>query len=149
MNRYINSIVLCLLILFVTYSGVEPSVKDPRHIGESFLSALKARDFQKLAGCFQREVRGRFLTPGSGFIEASGSLVVAGKFRKWFGGVDSFIIEESKVNQLSDSKIHISYRIRLSSDTCLTQQIYAVVKEGLIEAINLLCSGPYKPAIRQ
>jgi hypothetical protein len=142
MNRYINLIVLCLLILFVAYSSGEPSVKDPRHIGESFLSSLEARDFQQLAGCFHSEAQGRFLIP-PGLVEAVGKLEIAGKFREWFGEADSFKIEESKVTALPD-KLHISYRIRLHyEDTwyLVEQQIYAVVKEGLIDAIDLLCSG--------
>ena len=148
MNRYINLIVLCLLILFVAYSSGEPPVKDPCDIGESFLAALKVRNFEKLADCFQPNVHARVLS-SSKFFETPGSHEVVGAFRKFFGDAETFIIEESDVEKLSGSKIHISYRFRVSSDTYYEQQIYAVVKEGLIESYILLCSGSFKPEIKQ
>jgi hypothetical protein len=126
---------------------MEPSIEDPSHIGESFISALKARDFQQLANCFHSDIQVGFLTPNrSG--EASGSIKVAGGIRLMLGNTETFTIVESNVKKLSDTKILISYRFRLDADTYYEQRIFAIVKDGLIEAFNLLCSGSFNPGIK-
>jgi hypothetical protein len=148
MNRCIKLIILCLFILVVLNGDMEPSVEDPSHIGESFISALKVRDFQQLASCFHTDVHVGFLTPNrSG--EVSGSIKVTGAIRLMFGNAETFTIEESNVKRLSDNKVLISYRFRLGTDTYYEQRIFAIVEDGLIEAFNLLCSGSFKPGIKQ
>jgi D-serine dehydratase len=142
-----NLIILCVFMLVVINNTMEPSVEDPSHVGESFLSALKARDSQQLAKCFHSDIHVGFLTPNrSG--EVSGSIKVAGGIRLMLGNTETFTIEESNVKRLSDNKILISYRFRLDAETYYEQRIFAIVKDGLIEAFNLLCSGSFNPGIK-
>ena len=144
MKRYTNPILLCLFMLVVLNSPIKSSVEDPSHVGESFIAALKSRDYQQLANCFHSDVRAGFLTPNrSG--EISGSNVVTGAFRLMLGNAEIFKIEESNVKRLSDNKVLISYRFRLDADTYYEQRIFAIVKGGLIESYNLLCSGSFNP----
>ena len=75
---------------------------------------------------------------------------IAEEFRQWFGNADVFELEESDIAQMSD-RLHISFRIRLRLNGewyLCEQQIYCVVEEGVIEAIDLMCSGfrPTEPA---
>jgi hypothetical protein len=126
---------------------MEPSIEDPSHIGETFISALKARDFQKLSSCFHSDIHIGFLTPNrSG--EVSGSNNVAGGISLMLGNTETFTIVESNVKKLSDNKILISYRFRIDAETYYEQRIFAIVKDGLIEAFNLLCSGSFNPGIK-
>ena len=147
MHRNRNLIILCLFIVVVINSDLESSAEDPGHIGESFLSALKARDFEQLANCFRPNINVGFLTP-TRTGKVSGSAKVAGAIRLMFANAESFTIEESNVKTLSDNKVLIAYRFRLGSDTYYEQRIFAIVKDGLIEAFNLLCSGSFKPGIK-
>ena len=148
MSRIINLIIICLFIFVVINIDLESSTEDPSHIGESFLSALKARDFEQLSSCFHSDIQVGFLTPNrSG--EVSGSTKVAGAIRMMFANAESFTIEESNVKRLSNNKVLISYRFRLGTDTYYEQRIFAIIKDGLIEAFNLLCSGSFKPGIKQ
>jgi hypothetical protein len=63
MHRHIKSFILCLFLLVVMNNYMAPSVKESIQIGESFISALKVRDFEKLSVCFHPDIQIGFLTP--------------------------------------------------------------------------------------
>ena len=65
-----------------------------------------------------------------------------------FGDAETITIEESNEKRLSDSKILISYRFRLDIDAYYEQEIFATVKEGLIDTVSFLCSGSFNPVIK-
>ena len=118
-------------------------------IARSFLVGLADRDFERLSKCFHSYARARLLTP-PGLMTPTNAVGIAEKFRKWFGNADVFELEESDIAQVSD-RLHISFRIRLHLDGewyLCEQQIYCMVEEGVIEAIDLICSGfrPSEPA---
>jgi hypothetical protein len=121
----------------------------PSDIARSFLEGLADRDFERLSKCFHPHARARLLIP-PGLMTPTNAVGIAGKFRQWFGDADVFELEESDITQMSD-RLHISYRIRLREDGewyLCEQQTYCIVEEGVIEAIDLICSGfrPGEPA---
>lgn len=107
-----------------------------------FLDALGRRDFDQLGAQFDPFPRARLLTPSALAMpaEASG---VADRFRQWFGGADVFEVAQSEVSEVGRC-VSIRYRLHLREHgqwyVC-EQQAYCRLKDGLIERIDLLCSG--------
>ena len=73
------------------------------------------------------------------------------RFRQWFGDADVFAIEQSEACTIGGQNgdtggpcISLRYRIQLHEHgawyTC-EQQAYCWVQDGLVERIDLLCSG--------
>jgi hypothetical protein len=145
MKRHISVFIVFLLLLFViNKDDLEPSEQGPSQIRESFLAALKVRDFLQLGNCFHPDIQIGYLTPNR-TGKVSGSMKVMVAIRIMFGSSESFTIEEANVKVLSDNKILISYRFRVGADTYYEQRVFAIVKDGLIESFNLLCSGSFTP----
>ncbi|MFN8484242.1 MAG: hypothetical protein U0768_14485 [Anaerolineae bacterium] len=111
-------------------------------VGASFLDALGRRDFDRLGACFDAAPRARLLTP-SALAMPSNAAGVGDKFRQWFGEADVFEVEHAEAN-LVGGCLSIRYRLHLREHrvwyTC-EQQVYCRVKDGLVERIDLLCSG--------
>jgi len=113
-----------------------------QQVAQEFISALNARDFQRMADCFSPDAEGHFLTP-VGFTEATGGAEVAEQFRTWFGGGSSFEIAEAKVKPVG-TKLHLSYDFRaVYEDQAFRgeQHAYVMIEDGLIASLDLLCSG--------
>ena len=112
-------------------------------LGESFVAALAGRDSKKLQACFYPEVRLRALVP-SGFQESKGSAAVTARLESWFGAADSIQILRKDVYHVAN-RLHIRYRFGEhysdGDSEIIEQDAYCEVQQGLIEAIDLLCSG--------
>jgi len=122
---------------------VTTTTRDATSTGEAFVAALANRDFEKLEACFHPEVQFRALIP-PGLRERNGSAEAAAQLKAWFSGADRMQLLQKEVYPLSE-RVHISYRLReLYSDgetEVIEQHAFCDVREGLIESMDLLCSG--------
>ncbi|MFN8474660.1 MAG: hypothetical protein U0822_20890 [Anaerolineae bacterium] len=118
------------------------SPSSPPTVSAAFLDALGQRDFDRLSTYFHPAPRARLLTPSALAMppDASG---VGDRFQLWFGEADEFEVEHAEVSEVGGC-LSIRYRLRLHNNrawyTC-EQQVYCRVKDGLVERIDLLCSG--------
>ena len=118
----------------------------PPPVSASFLDALGRRDFEQLSGYFKPTPRARLLTP-SALAMPSSAAGVGAKFRQWFGEADVFEVEQAEASAVGGC-VSLRYRLHLREHgewyTC-EQQVYCRLQDGLIERIDLLCSG-FQPA---
>ena len=112
-------------------------------VGQSFLEALAAQDFDRLAALFAPRVRFRALLPGQ-TCEEKTAAAATGQLRDWFGEADTLQVLQSTADQVSD-RLHLAYRLR-SHDTAngwqvIEQNAYCDVQDDRIADMALLCSG--------
>lgn len=111
-------------------------------LGETFLVALAARDFDHIAGLFQPHIRFRALVP-SGLREGTTAREAADWFRRWYGDAGAFQMLDSAVDQIVD-RLAITYRIQLRKPDgwqVIEQHAYCDVVGDRIADMALLCSG--------
>jgi TusA-related sulfurtransferase len=112
------------------------------NVGESFLAALRARDFGRLKACFDAQVQFRALVP-KGIREGANAEEATGWLQRWFAEADQFQVLASSVDRVAD-RLHMAFRIRLhryDGWQIIEQQAYCTTQDGLIETMRLLCSG--------
>ncbi len=122
-------------------------------VSTAFLDALARQDFAQLSACFHPAPRARLLTP-SALAMPRDAAGVGDRFRQWFGEADVFDVEQADVCIIgaenggkSGPCISLRYRIQLREHGgwyACEQQAYCWAQDGLIERIDLLCSG-YQP----
>jgi hypothetical protein len=122
-------------------------------VSASFLDALARQDFDRLGACFHPAPRARLLTP-SALAMPRDAAGVGDRFRLWFGDADVFDVEQAEVCTIGGENgdaggpcISLRYRIQLREHGgwyACEQQAYCWTQDGLIERIDLLCSG-YQP----
>ncbi len=121
----------------------EATARDAISTGEAFVAALADRDFQKLKACFHSQVQFRALVP-PGLRERTGSEDAAALLKSWFSGADRIQLLRREVYPVSH-RVHITYCFReLYSDgetDVIEQNALCDVREGLIESMDILCSG--------
>jgi hypothetical protein len=112
-------------------------------VGEAFLVALAAQDFDRMEKLFQPEVRFRALVP-SGERTGNTPGETMQWLRKWFGGSDTLNILSSAAQPVFD-RFYMTYRLRVHDDQAgwrvIEQQAYYRVQDGLIADLWLICSG--------
>jgi hypothetical protein len=111
-------------------------------VGTRLVDAIVARDEAELASCFAPAVELRALVP-PGLRERSGASEAAALFTRWYGKVTELRLVESQVEELSD-RLHIAYRLDVVEDGqpyVVEQQLYCTVADGVIERVDLICSG--------
>lgn len=112
-------------------------------IGEAYVNALAERNSKKLQACFQPEVQLRALVP-PGFQESTGSAAVLARLESWFGAAESIEILRKDIYHVAN-RLHVRYRFREhysdGESEIIEQDAYCGIREGLIEAIDVLCSG--------
>lgn len=116
-------------------------------VAHGFLTALAARDFQRLETRLHPGIRFRALVP-PGLRTGTGPKETVGWLKKWFGGADHFEVIQSETDYVSDH-LHIAYRIRLHNLDgwqVVEQQIYCTVKDQCIEVMDVLCAG-FRPEV--
>jgi TusA-related sulfurtransferase len=115
----------------------------PQEVGESFLAALMARDFDALEQIFTPKVRFRSLVPSGERFGATAAKAV-GWLRKWFGDEDTIDVLQSSIEVLHDV-LSIQYRLMVHNSYAgwqvIEQQAYCSVQEGRIADMRLVCSG--------
>ena len=110
--------------------------------GETLLAALARRDFAAMEACLDPAVRFRALTP-SRLYEAVGAAEAVEYARRWFGEADSFEVLTADVGNVAGRQ-GLSYRFRLHDEDgwqLIEQHAYADVRDGLVTALDVLCSG--------
>jgi len=112
-------------------------------VGQSFLEALAAQDFDRLAALFAPRVRFRALLPPETCEEKSPE-AATGQLRDWFGEADTLQVLQSTADQVFD-RLHLAYRLR-SHDAAngwqvIEQHAYCDVQNDHIADMWLLCSG--------
>ena len=123
------------------------TVTDESPTCDRFLHALAKRDWEQLEGLLDSKMRFHALVPGpnnSGELRTSLDRAGAVRYlRGWFGGADHFEIKKSEVHRVA-SRYHFSYLIRLHDEDgwqVIEQRAYCDIRNGLVEGLDLLCSG--------
>ena len=116
---------------------------EAQEVGTAFLEALTTREFSAARAHLADDVRFRMLVP-SGLMTESDADGAIGRFVDWFGGADSFEVEEASAGDV-EGRAAITYRFRLHDPDgwqVIQQHIMLDVgDDGRIMAIDLLCSG--------
>ena len=111
-------------------------------VGARLVEAIASRDEAALASCFAPAVELRALVP-PGLRERSGAGDAAALFTRWYGKLTELRLVQSRVEELSD-RLHIAYRLDVVEDGqpyVVEQQLYCTVADGVIERVDLVCSG--------
>jgi len=115
---------------------------DASAVGAKLVEAVAARDEAALAACFAPAVELRALVP-RGLRERSGASEAAALFAAWYADATELRVVESQVEELSD-RLHIAYRLDIVEDGqpyVVEQQLYCTLADGVIERLDLVCSG--------
>ena len=114
-------------------------------VGGLLLEALAARDFAKMANCFEPAATMRALLP-PGPTEFHGAQQIVDNLRSWFGDAAEFEVLDGTVGEVG-GRLHVAWRLRLRPTPwgdntwhVIEQQAYLRADER-IDAIDLLCSG--------
>ena len=117
----------------------------PWSVGGLLLEALAARDFDRMADCFEPAATMRALLP-PGLTECEGATQIVENLRRWFGGAEEFEVLDGTVGEVG-GRLHVAWRLRLRPTPwgddawhVIEQQAYLQAGER-ISTIDLLCSG--------
>ncbi len=122
-------------------------MKGSPRILESFVERLAARDFDRLAACLDPDVRLRAIIP-SGLEEHHGRAAAVGRFADWFTDAVSYELIEHRIEPFADRWL-VTYRLALDEGDGplrVEQHLFCDLGAGLIERIDLLCSG-FRPVV--
>ena len=115
------------------------------NLGEEFARALGAKDFERVAALLHPEVRVRGLTPRRSWEANDPRTAVEEVFAVWFDDsrqIDEIVSVES--GSFADRR-RISYVFRgqrPEGEFQVEQQAYFTERDGRIDWIHILCSGP-------
>jgi hypothetical protein len=114
-------------------------------VGAGLLEALAARDYTRMAQCFEPAATMRALLPRE-LVECQGATQIVETVRHWFGDTGELELLDSTIGEIGD-RLHVAWRLRLHPTPwgddawhVIEQQAYLRVGAH-IEAIDLLCSG--------
>lgn len=116
-------------------------------VAGSFLEALAAKDFHRLAAALDADASLSALLP-RGYCEWHGAAEIGAVFEKWFGDVDEFEVADAAVGQVG-TRLQLRWRVRVrggprfGDDAMVVEQhVYAdTAQTGRIRSMSLLCSG--------
>ena len=80
-------------------------------VGGLLLEALAARDFTRMADCFEPAATMRALLP-PGLTECQGATQIVDNLQSWFGGAEEFEVVDGTVGEVG-GRVHVSWRLRL------------------------------------
>ncbi|MGZ4677350.1 MAG: nuclear transport factor 2 family protein [Acidimicrobiia bacterium] len=125
---------------------IDPTVTPHFAVAGSFLEALAARDFDRLATTLDDDATLSALLP-RGFDEWNGADAIAAAFARWFGSATSFEVADASVGQVGP-RLQLRWRVRVLDPSrgegrmVVEQNVYAeTTSEGRIAGMALLCSG--------
>lgn len=117
--------------------------RDAISAGEAFVAALANRDFKHVQACFHPQVRFRALVP-SGMKERNEAAAATAQLQVWFSEPARMELLQKGVYLVSD-RVHISYRFREhysdGETEVIEQHAFCDLRDGLIESMDLVCSG--------
>ena len=112
-------------------------------VSDAYVRALADRDSKRLQACFQPDIHLRALVP-PGFQESEGAAAVTARLESWFGAAERIEIVRKDIYHVAN-RLHVRYRFREhysdGDSEIIEQDAYCNVREGFIEAIDILCSG--------
>ncbi len=115
----------------------------PQAVGEAFLGALTALDFDALERIFTPKVNFRSLVPGSEDFGSTASAAVRW-LRDWFGDEETLQVLQSEVYLVQDI-LSIHYRLRVRAHQgnwqIIEQHAYCEVQGNRIAEMRLICTG--------
>ena len=111
--------------------------------GETFVAAIAARDYSRLATMLAPNVRMRALIP-PGPVESSGQEATSATFSSWFGGVEDLELVSAGSEAIAD-RLHVYYRLRVKRPgdvwKLVEQHLLCSLDGDRIAALDLICSG--------
>jgi ketosteroid isomerase-like protein len=126
---------------------VATATRDDVQTAQRFLAALSGRDWAGIQACLAPDARLRALVPST-LREVEGAEAIARRFEIWFGELGEFRVLDSAIEEMSD-RVHVRYRLGGTDPedgpVVVEQQCYLLLENGLITAINSVCSG-FRPA---
>jgi TusA-related sulfurtransferase len=112
-------------------------------LGNTFLTALAAQDFDTLQSLFTPQVRFRAMVP-SGIREGNSAQEAVGWLKRWFGAADELQVLEAQTSQVFD-RLYLTYRLHLHDSQngwrFIEQHAYCETNSGTIQDMWLVCSG--------
>ncbi len=123
-------------------TGMLADHPDVQQVGEEWIQAVLAKDFQALAGLCHAAVRSRLVTP-SRIVSLENAADLSSRVAGWFQECSSLQIEVSRVEMVGE-KLGIFYRLLVVENGqpyAVEQQIFSTVQGHRIEQLSLLCSG--------
>ncbi len=119
------------------------TIPSPQDVGETFVSALAARDFNALEQLFMLKASFRSLVPSGERFGSTASAAV-GWLRDWFGDEDTIEVIRSATEMLHDV-LSLRYRLRTHNKQdgwqIIQQDAYCEIQDGRILGMRLVCSG--------
>jgi hypothetical protein len=128
-----------------TTPPIRPNPVDRTSAAGQLLEALTARDFDRMAACFEADATMRAMLP-SGPTAFHGAAQIVENLRIWFGGAHEFKVLEGAVGEVA-GRPHVTWRLRMhptpwGDDAWHVVEQHAYLHAGeRIAAIDLLCSG--------
>lgn len=117
--------------------------REPRAVASAFVDAVTARDFAAARSVLADELTMRMLVPG-GLMNDVGADAAISRISSWFTDADPFEVHFSSADEV-EGRAAVTYRLRLRKPGgwYLIEQhlMLDVDADGLITAIDLLCSG--------
>ena len=105
---------------------------------ERFLSALRERDFDGIAACFDADALLVAVVP-PGIREDAGPEQIAARYRRWLDeGVAN--VPEAEATPFSDLT-RIRYVVESDDATAFEQTAYAEIEDDRIVRVRVACSG--------
>lgn len=111
-------------------------------LGERFVAAVAARDFDRLHACFDPDLRFRALTPNHVWAHFGVASAVT-SIRAWFGDARRLELIDSRIERVGD-RLSLSYLLRVQETdvwALCEQRAYCITAGGAISDISLICSG--------
>lgn len=112
-------------------------------VADRLLSAIGARDFDAIAGCFADHALLRAVVP-PGAREDVGPAEIAARFRRWLGEDGDFTVVDSEVTPFADL-IRLRYVVERDDDelgrALVEQTGYGEIAGDRFVALRIACSG--------
>ncbi len=125
------------------HEQAQESVQDAIVIGNAYLRALAAQDFDALQALFAPEIRFRAMVP-KGERVGQTAQEATGWVRRWFGSCDVLQVLRSDTRMLC-GRLCVSYHLRVHDNQDgwqeIEQHVYSVARDGQIADLWLVCSG--------
>ncbi len=122
---------------------------DEHTVLDTFLSALTARDFTRLAACLAPSAQARLFLPRGPEVR-SGRDEITRRFEGWFAPAIAFEVLDSSCEPIAN-RHRLTWRFRVSRDggpfEVIEQLAFVDATPGGIAGIDMLCSGflPVEP----
>jgi ketosteroid isomerase-like protein len=111
-------------------------------LGQNLVSAVAARDADRLAACFADDAVLRALIP-PGLRERAGAREAAELVHSWFADAEPLDLVDSEVEELSD-RLHVRYRFEGTEEGeefVVEQHVFGTVERGKLMRADVICSG--------